>query len=102
MMGELMYHSHHAYTECGLGSKSTDVIVDLTREAGTSEGFFGAKITGGGAGGTVAILGLKSARDTFYEKIVKKYSEFLGKSVYVFEGSSLGADAFGTRKVSCE
>jgi len=97
MMGELMYESHYAYTECGLGCKQTDQIVDLVRKVGTKLGLFGAKITGGGAGGTVAVLGLKSAKDVFYEKVVVPYSQIFGSTPYVFEGSSIGADGFGTK-----
>ena len=50
-LGELMYQSHDAYTECGLGSSATSQIVDLVRALGPESGLFGAKITGGGAGG---------------------------------------------------
>ena len=64
-MGDLMYQSHHAYTECGLGCEATDLLVELVREAGVASGLFGAKVTGGGAGGTVAVLGRKDARPAF-------------------------------------
>ena len=56
-MGELMYASHASYSACGLGSDGTDLLVELVRQAGPAAGLFGAKITGGGSGGTVAILG---------------------------------------------
>jgi L-arabinokinase len=55
-LGELMYQSHASYSACGLGSSGTDRIVDEVRTFGTAQGFFGAKITGGGSGGTVAVL----------------------------------------------
>ena len=38
----------------GLGSDGTDLLVELVREAGPAAGLYGAKITGGGSGGTVA------------------------------------------------
>jgi len=95
-MGELMYQSHHAYTECGLGCEATDRLVDLVREEGN--GLFGAKITGGGAGGTVAVLGLRSAEDSF-RRAVRRYAAWSGTEPYVFEGSSRGADRFGVRVV---
>ena len=60
-MGELMYGSHASYSACGLGSDGTDLLVELVRQAGPAAGLFGAKITGGGSGGTVAILGRSGA-----------------------------------------
>ncbi len=93
-MGELMYQSHHAYTECGLGCDATDLLVDLVRAEGVANGLFGAKVTGGGAGGTVAVLSRKDARAAFYPE-VNRYAEARGITPYVFEGSSLGADRYG-------
>jgi len=55
--GELMVQSHFSYSHrCGLGSPGTDLLVQLAREAGAQAGIYGAKITGGGQGGTVAFL----------------------------------------------
>jgi L-arabinokinase len=96
LMGEQMYQSHFGYTECGLGSKATDLLVDLAREEGPANGIYGAKITGGGAGGTVAILGRRDAEASF-RRIVERYGEKRGFTPYVFEGSSMGADRFGVR-----
>ena len=94
LMGELMYQSHYAYTECGLGAKATDFIVDLFRKEGIEKGIYGAKITGGGAGGTVAILAEKSASDVI-RRVFDKYAQSGMGDPYLFEGSSDGADAFG-------
>ena len=110
-MGELMYQSHDAYTECGLGSCATSAIVDIVQSLGSSRnggisGLFGAKITGGGAGGTVCVLGLRSAVNTFHQDVVDVYyTKHISSSSnssncnypYVFVGSSIGADAFGIR-----
>ncbi len=94
LMGELMYQSHHAYTECGLGCEQTDELVELVCSEGAKNGLFGAKITGGGAGGTVAVLGLKSAKSAF-DRVIAAYGRSQGITPYVFEGSSIGADMFG-------
>ena len=94
LMGELMYQSHYAYTECGLGAKATDFIVDLFRKEGVANGIYGAKITGGGAGGTVAILAQKSASEVVH-RIFDQYAQSGMGNPYLFEGSSDGADAFG-------
>ena len=95
-MGDVMYQSHQAYTECGLGCEATDLLVELVREEGVAHGLFGAKVTGGGAGGTVAVLGRKDARPAF-DRVVSRYAKARGISPYVFEGSSMGADRFGVR-----
>jgi L-arabinokinase len=55
---------------------------------------FGAKITGGGAGGTVAVLGSKNGEVAF-RRVVSEYAQLKSFQPYVFEGSSLGADRFG-------
>jgi galactokinase len=94
LMGEQMYQSHYAYTECGLGSEATDFLVSLCRSEGIGKGIYGAKITGGGAGGTVAILALKSAKTTI-EKIFTTYKNAGFGDPYLFEGSSDGADEYG-------
>lgn len=98
LLGDLMYLSHHGYTECGLASSATDLLVNLAREEGPDRGIFGAKITGGGAGGTVAVLGRRNARPAL-DRIVARYYQARGYAPYVFEGSSLGADRFGIRKL---
>lgn len=65
-LGELMNQSHLSYSLCGLGSERTDEIVRLAKDFQNS-GIYGAKITGGGSGGTVCLLaigqeGLRSAK----------------------------------------
>jgi L-arabinokinase len=98
LMGDLMYQSHWAYTECGLGCGATDEIVDLVRREGRASGLLGAKITGGGAGGTVAVLGARGSRPAF-ERVVERYGAPRGIRPYVFEGSSPGADRFGVHVI---
>jgi len=99
LMGELMYQSHYSYTECGLGAQATDFLVELFRKHGAKEGVYGAKITGGGAGGTVAILA-KAEAGPLVKSIFEEYVKAgLGKP-YLFEGSSDGADRFGIKKIT--
>jgi L-arabinokinase len=94
LMGDLMYQSHYSYTECGLGNEATDLMVDLVRKQGAAKGLYGAKVTGGGAGGTVAVLGRRDAQEAF-QHVVNCYGEMRRIKPYVFEGSSMGADRFG-------
>jgi L-arabinokinase len=91
-LGELMYQSHGSYSACGLGSDGTDLLVALAREAGSAQGIYGAKITGGGSGGTVAILGRPDAGERV-AGIGHEYERRTGRTAYLFEGSSPGAAA---------
>jgi L-arabinokinase len=91
-LGELMYLSHGSYSLCGLGSSGTDRLVALARAESGS--IWGAKITGGGSGGTVAVLGGADAAPVV-ESIAHRYAEESGHPVSVFSGSSPGAAAFG-------
>jgi L-arabinokinase len=95
LLGELMYGAHAGYSDCGLGSAETDLLVNLVRgEQGND--LFGAKITGGGAGGTVAILARTTpAAEKAFSRIVTEYKARTGIDPYIFEGTSQGADAFG-------
>ncbi|MGE0103858.1 MAG: galactokinase [Blastocatellales bacterium] len=93
-LGELMFRSHASYTACGLGSDGTDALVRLVIEAGYESGLYGAKITGGGSGGTVAVLGLSDAEDEVYD-IADRYSETTGRRALVIAGTSPGAGEFG-------
>jgi len=102
LLGELMYQSHQGYTDCGLGSEATDMIVNLVREE-RALGLFGAKVTGGGAGGTVAVLGSNSNEaQKAFRRVVERYQQWSGKESYIFEGSSAGCDAFGVHKIFFE
>ena len=89
-----MYESHASYSACGLGSAGTDHLVGLVREAGPARGLYGAKITGGGSGGTVAVLGRPNA-GWAVEEVARRYAEETGRSARVFAGSSDGAARFG-------
>jgi len=93
-LGELMYESHLSYTALGLNSSGTDLLVELVRREGPAAGLFGAKITGGGSGGTVAVLGDQTSR-TAVERIAASYFNETGHRPYIFTGSSSGALSFG-------
>ena len=95
-LGELMYEAHRSYTALGLNSAGTDLIVELVRK---EAGLFGAKITGGGSGGTVAVLGDQTSHAAI-ERVVDSYAKETGHQPYVFNGSSPGALAFGSLRLS--
>jgi galactokinase len=93
-LGALMYESHASYSACRLNSDGTDRLVALARDAGVARGIYGAKITGGGSGGTVAVLADAGAVDAV-RAIARQYAGEIGRDAYVFEGSSPGAARIG-------
>jgi L-arabinokinase len=95
--GELMYASHGSYRDnCLLSVPEVDFIVDAVRSRGPQKGLFGAKITGGGSGGTVAIFGKKEALDNEIPTIAREYQRLTGLDADIFEGTSPGAIEFGS------
>lgn len=99
LLGELMYQSHWSYSACGLGSNGTDELVELVRTAGPRAGLFGAKITGGGSGGTVAVLGRRGSENTV-RALAERYMQNTGRVAQVLGGSSPGAVQFGIHQIS--
>jgi L-arabinokinase len=89
-LGRLMYAAHESYGACGLGSGGTDRLVELVRAAGPDCGLFGAKITGGGSGGTVAVLGTAAA-EAVVREVAKCYRDETGREAAVFADSGPGA-----------
>jgi L-arabinokinase len=93
-LGQLMFQSHQSYSTCGLGTSGTDELVNLVREAGPAQGLYGAKITGGGSGGTVAILGRRQSAAAV-NSIAERYARRTGKTPTIISGSSPSAGRFG-------
>jgi L-arabinokinase len=95
--GHLMYASHVSYTRDALmGADECDLLVDLARRR-ESAGLYGAKITGGGCGGTVALLCDRGSRaDAAIKEIVADYRLHTGNEARVFLDSSPGAWQVGT------
>lgn len=99
-VGRLMYASHASYSAIGLGSDETDLLVQMGREAGPDKGIYGAKITGGGSGGTVAFLTCGEQAEETITDIVAEYERRTGRTPDIFEaGKSPGALAFGHREI---
>ena len=99
MAGKLMYASHWSYSKrAGLGCKETDLIVKLARQCGVERGIYGAKITGGGCGGTVVLL-IRDDSLATVEWIADEYHRLSGMKPTIFMGTSMGAFQFGHRRV---
>lgn len=95
--GELMYAAHESYRgNCDLSVPEVDFLVELVRQRGAKSGLFGAKITGGGTGGTVAIFGTVEAIKEHVPEIAREYSRRVGRMPDIFEGTSPGAMEFGS------
>jgi L-arabinokinase len=92
-LGKLMFQSHSSYAACGLTEPGTDRIVELVR-ANCDKGLFGARITGGGSGGTVAILARRGSKHVV-SKLSAEYANETGHQPYIFSGSSPGSAEFG-------
>ncbi len=97
-LGALMFQSHDSYSLCGLGSDGTDALVALVRES-AGDHLYGAKITGGGSGGTVAVLGRRGAGDAV-QKIAKHYRQRTGYQSAIISGSSPGASVLGPLRLT--
>jgi L-arabinokinase len=98
--GHLMYGSHLSYTnDAMLGAPECDLLVQLVREREWA-GLYGAKITGGGSGGTVGILAEYSTSvDAAISEIMTIYEQKTGKKPEAFVGTSPGAWHVGTALV---
>lgn len=93
--GALMYESNASYRDlAGLGSPEVDGLVDIAQKIGEPGGIYGAKITGGGGGGTVALLcyGLMTKTLT---QLLAAYKLAWGLEADIFRGSTDGAAEFG-------
>lgn len=98
--GHLMYASHLSYTnDALLGAPECDLLVKLVRDR-ASAGLHGAKITGGGSGGTVAVLAdISDKADAALAEIMTAYEKESDHKPEAFLGSSPGAWAVGTMEV---
>ena len=98
--GQLMYASHWSYArKCAQSCREVDFLVKAARRMGPEEGVYGAKITGGGSGGTVALLGEKGKLRAAVRKLTAAYRQVWGIRADVFLGSSPGACEFGSLRL---
>ena len=97
--GECMYGAHESYAKnCNLSVPEVDFLVEAVRKRGPKNGLYGAKITGGGTGGTVAVFGDIAALKEHIPHIATEYSRRVGGMPDIFEGTSPGAIQFGAKR----
>ena len=97
-LGQLMFAAHASYNANQIGSDGTDHLVRLAQAYGPEQGIYGAKISGGGSGGTVAILAKRSA-ESLVRSIMQQYESESGRQAELFIGSSPGAMTFGAQTI---
>ena len=99
--GHLMYASHKSYADkAGLGHPDADVLIDLVKQHEPA-GLYGARLTGGGAGGTVAVL-LADAptAEEAVAAILAAYAGRTGRRPALLAGGSPGAAHAGPAEVT--
>ena len=97
--GELMYGAHESYRDnCRLSVPEVNFLVEAVRKRGPASGLYGAKITGGGTGGTVAVFGKIAALKEHIPQIAVEFSRRAGGMPDIFEGTSPGAIEFGAKR----
>ena len=93
--GNLMYESNASYRDrAGLGSREVDGLVNIARKIGEQGGIYGAKITGGGGGGTVALLCHGNVENSLTQ-ILAAYKLAWGIDGELIRGNAAGAFEFG-------
>jgi len=97
--GELMYGAHESYRDnCKLSVPEVNFLVEAVQKRGAKAGLYGAKITGGGTGGTVAVFGQIAALKEHIPQIAVEFSRRVGVMPDIFEGTSPGAIEFGAKR----
>ena len=99
-LGEMMYQAHAGYTACRIGNEVTDAIVEAVRAAGPSCGVHGAKITGGGSGGSVCVLCEGAKGVATAKRIAREISDRYGHPPLLLLGSSDGARKTGVKRIT--
>jgi L-arabinokinase len=99
--GELMYSSHWSYGQrCGLGSVETDLLVNRLRQQGVARGIYGARVSGGGAGGMVTVFCADSAaaREAM-DRVLDDYRARTGLDPVIHETGGEGALRVPVRRI---
>ncbi len=93
--GYLMYESNASYRDlAGLGCPEVDGLVNIAQKIGKQGGIYGAKITGGGGGGTVALLCHGNVESSLTQ-ILAAYKLAWGIDAELIRGNAEGTFEFG-------
>ncbi|MAG55703.1 MAG: hypothetical protein CMJ83_05375 [Planctomycetes bacterium] len=90
--GAMLGEAHATYGDLGLGCGETDLLAAEVARLGPERGLFGARISGGGSGGTVVVLAATGASvDAALAEVGARYRAATGITPMLLEGSSRGA-----------
>ncbi len=80
--GKLMYQSHASLrNDYGVSCPELDALVEI---AATVEGVYGARMTGGGFGGSIVVMVSRGAIDTLTAALDSQYTKRCGKHASMF------------------
>jgi L-arabinokinase len=98
--GQILFESHASLNErCNLGCREVDLLVELIKAQGPEKGLYGARVSGWGSGGTVAVLAAAGTEDLL-RNLARQYQDRTGLDPFIFFGSSQGALELGTIRVA--
>ncbi len=88
----MIFQSNASYTPCVLNGEETHLLGNVIhQEKSLSKILFGAKIIGGGSGGTVDVLAQNSSEAVeVIQGIVNQYKTMMRRRTRIFSGSSSG------------
>ena len=94
-VGDLMYRSHESLRDrYEVSCEELDLVVDLARK---TDGAVGARMTGGGFGGSAVCVVRADAVPTFAERVEEEYAAAAGVDPDVYECAT--ADGVSVRRV---
>lgn len=98
--GQIMFESHASLSDrCNLGCREVDLLVDLVKGQGAEKGLYGARVSGWGSGGTIAVLAAAGTEDLL-RNLARQYRDRTGLEAILFFGSSQGALELGTIRLA--
>ena len=88
--GQLMFQAHESYkTNCHLSTPEIDTLIDAIHSLGPDSGIYGAKITGGGAGGTLALFAKPNALTSHLPQLLSAYTTRTGLTPQLFQSPAV-------------
>lgn len=84
-LGSLMYASHASLRDdFEVSCEELDIMVEIAQSMGKAGGVIGARMTGGGFGGSIVILCESTHADTIIASMTKQYKDLTGITPEIF------------------
>jgi L-arabinokinase len=92
--GEKMFASHWSHSQrCGIGGVEPDQFISCVKAQGAARGLYGAKVTGGGAGGEMVVLMRDdSVAHAALAKAIAEAEALSKRTIHTYRGSLAGAE----------